>query len=290
MLSAGRRKQGLHYIRRAMNESMQSTFKLLIRSAAVALVLGTALPHGAFAVGTEPVTEPLSDPTPCFAAIAANDAGEILSLCGALIDNAKTSTADRLKALIARAGAYSAKDMIDRAIGDYDMALRLDATLADIFNARGELWRRKGDRRRAVADFGAALKLNPRHEAARANYRSLALELERIGALLVVDGKPSFNCATARHAAEKTICANPELANLDREITAANARVVRKANEETSRAGAALQREQDEFIAHRNATFGRAGYDLQNAMRERLDQLKAIIRNQGAAPASFDLK
>jgi tetratricopeptide (TPR) repeat protein len=232
----------------------------------------------------------LVDPAPCFAAISANDSDQIVAVCGALIDNAKASKDARLKALIARAGAYTAKQMIDRAIGDYDTVLRLDSRLADVFNARGELWRKKGDRRRAVADFGAALKLNPSHEVARANFRSVALELERLGALLVINGKPSFNCATAKRAAEKAICANAELANLDREITATNARVVRKANEESPRAGQALQREQEEFIARRNAEFGRGSYDLPKAMQERFDRLKAIEQTLGVRPPSFDLK
>ena len=107
--------------------------------------------------------------------------------------------------------------------------LRLDPALADIFNARGELWRRKGDRPKALADFGAAIKLNPDHAAAKANYKSLAQELERLGALMAVAGKPSFNCATARRAVEKAICANPELADLDREINAMNIRVIGEA-------------------------------------------------------------
>jgi tetratricopeptide (TPR) repeat protein len=269
---------------------MRHPFKTLIRSLAVAFVLWAALPHSAFAVGTEPVVEPLVDPAPCFGAIAVNDSDQILAFCGALIDNAKASKDDRLKALIARAGAYAAKDMIDRAIGDYDTVLRIDSKLADIFNARGELWRKKGDRRRAVADFSAALKLNPSHEEARANFRSVAVELERLGALLAINGKPSFNCATAKRAAEKAICANAELANLDREITATNARVVRKANGESPRAGQALEREQDEFIARRNAEFGRGDYDLPKAMQERFDRLKAIEQTQGIRPPSFDLK
>ena len=87
------------------------------------------------------------------------------------------------------------KDMIDRAIDDYSDVLRLDPQLADIFNARGELWRKKGDRPKALADFGAALRLNPNHPQAKANYKSLALELERLGALLAVNNRPSFNCA-----------------------------------------------------------------------------------------------
>ena len=124
-------------------------------------------------------------------------------------NNEKTVRADRIKALIARAGAYERKDMIDRAIADYDSVLRLDPSLADIHNARGELWRKKGDLPKAVADFAAAIKLNPDHVAARANHRALAQEAERLGALKAVSGKPSFNCATARRKVEKAICANP---------------------------------------------------------------------------------
>jgi tetratricopeptide (TPR) repeat protein len=243
---------------------------------AMALVLLAALPQHAYATSAEPVTDPQIDPAPCVAAVAANDADRIIAICGTLIDNDKTLKADRIKALIARAGAYDRKDQIDRAIGDYDTALRLDPTLSDIFNARGELWRKKGDRPHALQDFGAAIKLNPDHATARGNYKSLAQELERLGALMAVHNKPSFNCATARRAAEKAICANPELANLDRQINAVNTKVVRDAGRDSPRAGRALQREQDEFIARRNAGFGRPDYDLQKAMKERLDHLLAI--------------
>jgi len=109
------------------------------------------------------------------------------------------------------------------------------------------------------------------HQLARGNYRKLARELERLGALMAVAGKPSFNCAAARRPAEKTICANPELANLDRQIHAVNIRVVREA--QSARERQALQREQDDFIARRNADFGKPGYDLLKVMRDRLQHL-----------------
>jgi tetratricopeptide (TPR) repeat protein len=247
--------------------------KALIRNAAI-VVLCAALSHRAFATGVEPAKDLQIDPAPCHAAAAANDDDKIVAVCGTLIDNEKTGRADRIKALIARAGAYERRDMIDRAIGDYDVVLRLDSGMADVFNTRGELWRKKGDRPRALADFDAAIKLNPEHAAARANYKSLALELERLGALKAVAGKPSFNCLTARRAVERAICANPQLADLDREINAANVRVVREAR--SPREARALQRQQDEFIARRNASFGRSGYDLQKAMRERLQGLNRV--------------
>lgn len=77
---------------------------------------------------------------------------------------------------------------------------------------------------------------------------------------------------------EKAICTNSELASLDREINAVNAKVVREATSDSPRAGRALQREQADFIARRNASFGQPDYDLQKAMRERLDHLLAVGR------------
>jgi tetratricopeptide (TPR) repeat protein len=249
-----------------------------LRALAVAAAfLCLASPDRALATSVELANEPQVDPAPCFAAIAAVDDDKILAACGTLIDDDKTARADRIKALIARAGVFSRRDQIDRAIADYDSVLRFDATLADIYNARGELWRKKGDRPKALQDFGAAIRLNPDQQAARANYKSLAQELERLGALMAVAGKPSFNCARARKPVEKAICANPELADLDREINAASIKAVRAAESPSARR--ARQREQDEFIARRNASFGQADYDLVKAMRERLEHLLAIERN-----------
>ena len=240
----------------------------------MAAALAIALPTGARATGTEPAAVEQVDAAPCMAAVAANDDDKIIAACGAPIDNEKTAKADRLKALIARGAAYARNGQLDRAIADYDFALRLDPSLADIFNARGELWRGKGDRVKALADVGAALKLNPQHAAAKSNHRSLALELERLGAQMAVAGKPSFNCTTARRAVEKAICASPELADLDREIFAANALVLREAASQGAQVLRALQREQAEYLARRDAEFGRPGYDLKKAMQERLQRLR----------------
>ncbi len=119
-----------------------------------------------------------------------------------------------------------------------------------------------------------AIKLNPQHAAARANYKSLARELERLGALIAVAGKPSFYCKTARRAVEKAICSDRELADLDREIHAMNVRVISDAqNIDDARK---LQREQEAYIARRNAEFGRPGYDLRKAMKRRLQDIVGV--------------
>jgi uncharacterized protein len=72
----------------------------------------------------------------------------------------------------------------------------------------------------------------------------------------------------------RAICANHELADLDREVFAANARVLREAR--NAGEAKALQREQDVFIARRNAGYGRPGYDLKKAMQERLQRLNGV--------------
>jgi len=40
--------------------------------------------------------------------------------------------------------------------------------------------------------------------------------------------------------------------------------------------GLTLQREQEEFVARRNAGFGRPGYNLQQELKKRLQQLNGI--------------
>ncbi|MBR0870173.1 DUF1311 domain-containing protein [Bradyrhizobium tropiciagri] len=250
-------------------KSANRTLSLLCLTLSCLLVAGSAR-----ATSSEPGKDVQADPGRCVAAAAAGDDDKTIDVCGSLIDNDKAERADRVRALTARAGAWRRKQMTDRAIADYDAALRLDSSLADAYNARGELWRGKGDRRRAIMDFGAAVKLDPNHAAAKANYKSLSLELERIGAMMAVAGKPSFDCRTARRAVEKVICANPALADLDREVNASSVRAIREV--QNPRQARELQRAQDQFIARRNAEFGKPGYDLEKVMRERLQKINGV--------------
>ncbi|WP_407115322.1 tetratricopeptide repeat protein [Bradyrhizobium sp. LMG 9283] len=248
--------------------------RFLIHLFGAGLLYAFSLAPANAATGGEPVAVTQVDVAPCLTAAAADDMDKAATDCAAVIDNEKTAKDDLIKALIARGALYARHDQVDRAIADDSRALLLDPGLADIFNARGELWLKKGDKPKAVQDFGAALRIDPNHAKAKANHKAMARELERIGAQMAVAGKPSFNCARARRAVERAICGNRELADLDREVFASNARAIRQARDAAE--VKVLQREQDEFIARRNAQFGRPGYDLKNAMRERLQQINGV--------------
>lgn len=57
----------------------------------------------------------------------------------------------------------------DRAIDDYNEAIRLDPKYAIAFNNRGLAYQRKGETDRAIEDFGEAIRLNPAYAMAFAN-------------------------------------------------------------------------------------------------------------------------
>ena len=60
-----------------------------------------------------------------------------------------------------RGSAWSRKGEYDRAIADFDQALRLNPNLAEVYNSRGVAWSSKGECDRAIADFDQVLRLNP---------------------------------------------------------------------------------------------------------------------------------
>ncbi len=55
-------------------------------------------------------------------------------------------------------------------------------------------------------------------------------------------------------------------------------RVIANAQADSHRAALALTRQQRDFIEKRNASFGRRGYDLRQAMEDRLEKLNTIAR------------
>src|SRR5215471_3757640 len=65
-----------------------------------------------------------------------------------------------------RGNAYQRKGDNDRAIADYDQAIRLDPKNAASYANRGGAYLGKGDNDRAMADYDQAIKLDPKEPAA----------------------------------------------------------------------------------------------------------------------------
>ena len=65
--------------------------------------------------------------------------------------------------------AYRGKGELDRAIADFNEAIRLDPKFALAYNNRGLAYRDKGELDRAIADFTEAIRLDPKFAVAFRN-------------------------------------------------------------------------------------------------------------------------
>lgn len=95
-----------------------------------------------------------------------NNADLAIKHCTRAIGSGKLSAAERAQAHRSRGAEWANKGDFDRAISDYDAALRIDPKLADAYHYRGSAWAHKGNPDRAIADFDAALRLNPKDSGA----------------------------------------------------------------------------------------------------------------------------
>ena len=62
-----------------------------------------------------------------------------------------------------RGNAWDAKKEYDKAIADFNEAIRLDPKLALAYNNRGTAWMAKKDYDKAIADYNEAIRLDPKH-------------------------------------------------------------------------------------------------------------------------------
>jgi uncharacterized protein len=127
-----------------------------------------------------------------------------------------------------------------------------------------------------LQDYAEAVRLDPSDAKAAGNYKEMALEAERLDGLTSQKNLPSFNCATVKRQVEKAICADPDLAQLDRDMNDVFLRAIAHAEATSHREALALTQQQRDFIEQRNTRFGRPGYNLRQAMEQRLASLNTI--------------
>jgi tetratricopeptide (TPR) repeat protein len=104
-----------------------------------------------------------------------DDSDRLIRGCTAIIRSGHESPDDISRAYFNRGRAWSDKGEFDRAIQDFNEAIRLDPNYADAFNNRGVAYAGKGDSSQAIADFDRAIQLDPNYAIAIFN-RGLALQ------------------------------------------------------------------------------------------------------------------
>ena len=96
-----------------------------------------------------------------------------LPYCCAAIESGKLSTSNLAITFSNRGLLYQDKGNYDRAIQDFDQAIRLNPSGATAFFNRGNAYRLKENYYRAIQDYDQAIRLNPRYADAFIN-RGLA--------------------------------------------------------------------------------------------------------------------
>jgi len=82
--------------------------------------------------------------------------------CTQIIERGKReSRKNRSFAYTNRGIAYRKKGEVDRAIADYDEAIKLNPNVAEVYNNRGVAYEKKGEVDRAIADYTKAIALDP---------------------------------------------------------------------------------------------------------------------------------
>jgi lipoprotein NlpI len=97
-----------------------------------------------------------------------DDSTQAIAACTRLIDGHKAPNEIRAIFYIYRGRSYRAKGDIDRAIADFDAAIKLDAKGTHFFT-RGNAYSAKGDGARAIADYSEAIRLDPKDASAHYN-------------------------------------------------------------------------------------------------------------------------
>jgi tetratricopeptide (TPR) repeat protein len=100
--------------------------------------------------------------------------GNHVRSCTAIIRSDRSSSKDKAVAYNNRGSFLRDRGELDRAIADFDAAVRLDPNSPDTYINRGIARYRRGDLDRAIADYDEAIRLDP-EDAYAYNDRGLAL-------------------------------------------------------------------------------------------------------------------
>ena len=132
---------------------------------------GKLIARGAFAGFCLIAGTALAEWTPDAQRCAGNEGSpdERIAACSRAIVSGKLSAEDLATTHYNRALEWRAKREDDKALADYGEAIRINPRYALAYNNRGNIYRANGEYDRAIADFDAALRINPKYAFAHNN-------------------------------------------------------------------------------------------------------------------------
>jgi tetratricopeptide (TPR) repeat protein len=98
-----------------------------------------------------------------------NGTGDMIAACTRVIDAGRYTGINLAPVFYNRGHAWRDKGDLDRAIADYDQAIKLDPGHFAAYYNRGHAWRAKGDLDRAITDYSQAIRLDPKSAGAYNN-------------------------------------------------------------------------------------------------------------------------
>jgi len=93
--------------------------------------------------------------------------------CTALLQSDGVSAHNRAVAYVNRGIAYAGKKDNDHAIADFNAAININPNFAAAYNNRGSAVQAKGDYDRAIADYSEAIRIDPNYAVAYSNRGNL---------------------------------------------------------------------------------------------------------------------
>src|SRR5580704_17342128 len=90
----------------------------------------------------------------------------VIAACSRAIASGKFSGEELAPFYVSRGVVYKNKRGLDRAIADFDQAIRLDPKNTDAYTLRGMAWQTKGDLDRAIVDYDQTIRIDPKNTGA----------------------------------------------------------------------------------------------------------------------------
>jgi Tfp pilus assembly protein PilF len=109
------------------------------------------------------------DDEDCFKATLDETGDRAIAICGRIIARGKVKGRDLARTFNNRGLGYVSNKELDKAMADFDAAIRVDPTYPFAFDNRGDVWRQRGEFERALTEYNEALRRDPKFVSAYVN-------------------------------------------------------------------------------------------------------------------------